>query len=508
MLLPRRLILGAIGTLPLTRTARAEPALRLTILHMNDFHSRHAPVDARSMTCVQGDACFGSSPRLATAIREQRIAAQTDGRVVLLLDAGDQFQGSLFYTAHHGMAELAVQHAIGTDAMALGNHEFDNGPETLARYVDAARFPILAANIDATAEPALAGKLKPFTILDRSPLRIALVGLTTEATRTSSSPGPNLRFGPPAPALAAAATAARDAGAHLVILLSHLGLPTDRTLEGVAVIIGGHTHTLLSNDEPGAQGPHPTITRGPLIVQAGAYGRYLGRLDLDLATDGTILAYGGACRHIGQDLPEDPEVAAIVARFAAPLEALRNRPVAVLPATLDVTTCRVAPCPLGALVAGALRTAAHDPALPVIGLMNAGGLRVGLPAGAISLGQVLDTMPFGNTLATLTLTGADLLDVITHGLASTGRGGYAQWSGLRLTPTREVQFSDGTWHPIDPDARYLVATNNFLRTGGDGYATLRDRAENPYDTGPALADIVAATLADTASTTTARKTSP
>ena len=496
MLLPRRLILGAIGTLPLAARARGQVAHRLTILHINDFHSRHAPVDARSMTCAQSDTCFGSSPRLATAIREQRAAAQQDGRTVLLLDAGDQFQGSLFYTAHHGMAELAVQHAIGIDAMALGNHEFDNGPETLARYIDAARFPILAANIDATAEPALAGKIKPLAILDRGPLRIALIGLTTPATRTSSSPGPNLRFDPPSPALAAAAAAARAQGAHLTILLSHLGLPEDRTLEGVPVIVGGHTHTLLSNDEPGAAGPHPTIARGPLIVQAGAYGRYLGRLDLDLAPDGTILAYGGACRHIGLDLAEDPETATIVARFAAPLEALRARPVATLPATLDVATCRIAPCPLGALAAAALRAGAHDATLPVIGLMNAGGLRVGLPAGPISLGQVLDTMPFGNTLATLTLTGADLLAVVAHGLAMTGRGGYPQWSGLRLTPAIEIQDPQGAWHPIDPAARYLLATNNFLRTGGDGYDTLRDRAENPYDTGPPVADLFATALAN------------
>lgn len=503
MLLSRRLLLGAVGTLPLMRVARGQVAHRLTILHMNDIHSRHDMVDARAMTCSTGPSCFGSTPRLAAAIREQRAAAQADGRTVILLDAGDEFQGSLFYTAHQGMAELAVQHAVGVDAMTLGNHEFDNGPENLGRYIAEARFPVLSANIDATDEPHLAGRIRPFTILERNGLKIGVVGLTTLETQTSSSPGPNLRFAGPRQSLVQAAAAARAQGAQVIVALSHLGLAIDRTLAapglaapGLAAIVGGHSHTLLSNTEPGAAGPYPTPgTDAVPIVQAGAYARYLGRLDLDLAPDGAVLAVAGGCRRIGADLVPDPLVASIVAAFAAPLDELRRRPVATLPEPLDLAACRIGPCRLGWLVADAMRDATHGHA---IGLMNAGGLRVGLPAGAVTLGQVLDTMPFGNTLATLTLSGADLASVVKHGLSLMGRGGFAQWAGLRSDPlglSIEVERPSGTWSPLDPDARYLVATNNFLRTGGDGYTTLRDRAEDPYDAGAGLADLLAETLA-------------
>ncbi len=502
-LISRRIMLGSLAALPLVRRAAGQVVHRITILHMNDFHSRHDPVDGRAITCKPGPSdCFGSSPRLATAIKEQRRAAQADGRTVLLLDAGDQFQGSLFYTAHHGMAELAVQHAIGTEAMTLGNHEFDNGPASLARYVAAARFPVLSANVDVSAEPELAppGRpplIQPWTLLEKDGLPIAVIGLTTRETVTSSSPGPNIRFGQPKPALAAAVQAARAAGARLVVALSHMGLPIDRTLDtpGVSVIVGGHSHLLLSNDEPGAVGPAPLVNpAGALIVQAQAYGRYLGRLDLDLDAQGNILAYAAACRHIGQDTQPDPEVAAIVAAFAAPLAALRNRPVATLPASLEVATCRIAPCPLGRRVADAMRQSVRG---ATIGLMNAGGLRVGLPAGPVTLGQVLDTMPFANTLATVTVTGADLQALLRHGLTMTGRGGYAQWAGLRLTlaGTIETELPDSSWAPLDLGRDYLLATNNFLRNGGDGYTPLRDNGRDAYDSGPDLADLLAESLA-------------
>lgn len=500
MLLPRRLILGAVGTLPLARVARGAVARRLTILHINDVHSRHEPVDRRALTCTAGEACYGGTPRLATAVAEQRRAAEADGRAVVLLDAGDQFQGSLFFTAHEGMAELAVQHALGVDAMAVGNHEFDKGPAVLGRYLAAARFPVLSANLAVEAEPALAGRIAPFTLIERGGIRLGVVGLTTREAATSSSPGPAVRFLDPGAALRAAVAAARAQGASTVVALSHLGLAQDLGLEGVALVVGGHSHTLLSNDEPGALGPAPVrAPGGPAVVQAACFARYLGRVDLDLAADGSVLALAAGCRHVGLDTPEEPSVAAIVARFAAPLAALRARPVATLAAPFSVTACRIAPCAFGALVAAALRQAARGGGDEVarVGLMNAGGLRTGLPAGPVSLGQVMEALPFGNMLATVSVSGADLAAAVRHGIASAGRGGFAQWSGLRLRPDGiEVEHDSGRWERLDFNARYLVATNNFLRQGGDGYTMLA--GADAYDAGPALTDLVAEALAQDA----------
>ena len=488
MHLSRRALLGALGTLPLARVARGARAHRLTLLHINDFHSRHEAVDVRALSCAHGDGCFGGSARLATAIRAQRAAAEADGRTVLLLDGGDQFQGSLFFTKYRGMAELAVQHAVGTDAMGVGNHEFDQGPAVLAAYAEAANFPLVTSNVDVSGDNALAGRLRPWIVLERGGLKIGIVGLTTLETPTGSSPGRDVRFLPPKPALASAIEGARGEGAQLIVLLSHMGVFFDRALDvpGPAVIIGGHSHTLLSDTEPGAFAPAAQPgPAGALVTQSGAYGRYLGRLDLDLAADGSVLAHGGDCVHVGLDLAEDPDVAAIVARFAAPLDAFRHEIVATLPEKLDLGMCRVTQCALGRSVAAAMLATAHG---GQVAIMNAGGLRTGLPAGPVSRGQVLEALPFGNTVATVHLTGADLEAALRHGLSQIGRGGFPQWAGLRLGGSGfEIQTGTG-WAALDPAATYLVVTNDFLRNGGDGYVVLRDRGTEPYDSGPGLDD--------------------
>jgi len=509
----RRLLLGAAVSLPMVRLARGAVAHALTLLHVNDFHSRHEPVDAGAVTCGAdqgGGGCFGGSPRLATAIARERAAAQAGGRSVALLDAGDQFQGSLFYTAWKGEVERAVMHAIGTEAMAVGNHEFDNGPATLAAFARGARFAVVSANIE-VQDPDLAGLLRPWILLEKDGLRLGVVGLTTPETVTASSPGPLVRFLPPGPALARAAAEARAAGAQIVVALSHLGVDVDRTLAGrvagVDVFLGGHSHTLLSDSEPGAAGPAHEAIAGPagraVVLQTGAYGRYLGRLDLDIAADGTVLAYGGDCRHVGLDVPPDPAVGAIIAGYAVQIDGVRRRPVGRLAEELSSVTCRIAECPLGNLVTDAML--AESPGAEVA-LMNAGGLRAGLPGGSVTLGDVLNMLPFGNTLATLQLRGSDLSAAIANGLARAGAGGFPQVAGLRIVwnplaaPLSRlrgllVRATDGSYAPLDPDRRYRVATTNFLRTGGDGYAMLRDNAINPYDTGPPLDDAVSRAIA-------------
>lgn len=502
----RRAVLGAALAMPALRPARAEAVARLRLIHLNDLHARHEAVGA-ACDPARG-ACFGGSARIAAAIGAARAEAGAAGRGTLMLDAGDQFMGSLFNTLHRGAVEVAVQNAQGCEAMAPGNHEFNHGPETLARFAAAARFPLLSANIDAREEPALAGRLRPFASFERGGGRVVVIGVTTPDTPAVSSPGPRLRFTDPAEAAARAIAEARRDGPAMVVVLSHLGLPADvrlaQAVPGVDVIVGGHSHTLLA-ELPGALGPAPTLVDGPdravRIVQAGALGRYLGRLDLDLAADGRVVAHAGGVREMTTDLAEDPRVAGIVAGFAATLAEMRTRVVGRLPAELPLD-CRARECALGNLVADAMLAAAPD---AEVALANAGGLRAPLRAGDVTFGDVLAVLPFGNALATAALRGADLRAAIENGLSQPLAGRFPQVAGIRfawdaaapagsrLGPV-EVRRA-GRWEALEPERVYRVVTNDFLRRGGDGYAVLRDAALEAYDNGPLLEEVVAGFLA-------------
>lgn len=496
--------------------AQPPEPLRLTIVHNNDVHSRLLPVTAQGNTCPPADfaqgRCLGGMARLASLVAAQKRAAEAQGRHVLVLDAGDQFQGSLFYTHYKGLAELEAMAPVGYDAMAIGNHEFDDGPEVLARFVRAAPFPVLSANVDSSAEPALAGLYRSHVVVSRGGTRVAIVGATVEDTPEISSPGPRVRFVRAEEALPPLVARLRAEGVSHVVLLSHLGLARDRqvaaAVDGIDAIVGGHSHTLLGNGVAGAEGPYPVLVRGPSgrdvpIVQAGAFSRHVGRLDLDFDAAGDVVAASGNTMPVAQSVPPDPRVEAIVARLDAPLAEVRARPVGRAADAFPLDGCRARECALGNLVAEAMLVATRGQGTQ-IAVQNGGGLRAGIGAGEVTLGAVLGTLPFQNSIATMKLRGRDLVAALENGLSQveTGGGRFPQLAGARLTwsPSRpagsrvvsvEIRRADGTFLPLDPDALYTVATNDFMRRGGDGYVAFRDRAVDPYDFGPGLEDALA-----------------
>src|SRR5210317_743807 len=155
----------------------------LTILHTNDFHSRFEPISRFDSGCSEEDnlegKCFGGTARLITAINEARARAENP----VLLDGGDQFQGTLFYTYYKGKLAAEMMNKLGYDAMTVGNHEFDDGPEILREFIGNTNFPILMSNADFSKEPALADVLKKSIVIERGGEKIGLIGLTPEDTQ-------------------------------------------------------------------------------------------------------------------------------------------------------------------------------------------------------------------------------------------------------------------------------------------------------------------------------------
>lgn len=486
----------------------------LHILHINDLHSRIEPVNKYNSTCsAEDDAageCFGGVARVATKLAELR--AELDGENVLVLDAGDQFQGSLMYTAYKGAAEAAFMELIEFDAMAVGNHEFDDGPGVLADFIDQVSFPVISGNLDLSAEPSLVSRVQNHVVVDVNGLKVGIVSALATDTVDTSSPGPNVLFEDEIAALTADVAALEAEGVSHIIALTHVGLPVDvkiaEAVPGIDAVVGGHSHTLLSNSVEGAAGPYPVMVGDTPVVQAMAYSRYVGHLTLTFDEAGTVTAASGDVVALDASVAPDPAVAAQVAALAEPLEKIKAEVVGASAELIDGAreSCRLNECPMGNLVADAMLSASAGQGV-TIAITNGGGLRASIDAGEVTMGEVLTVLPFQNTLATFETTGAILVEALENGVSQVEeiKGRFPQVAGMRFTwdpsvgpnegRVQEVMVASGDdWVPIDPEATYLVATNNYVRNGGDGYRMFSD-AENAYDFGPGLEEVVARYIA-------------
>jgi 5'-nucleotidase / UDP-sugar diphosphatase len=492
----------------------AQADYTLHILHTNDLHSRIEPVNAFDSTCnaeqLAANECFGGVARLATAVAAERAAL--DGQNVLLLDAGDQYQGSLMYTTYKGDVEIEMMNAIGYDVMAVGNHEFDDGPAGLLKLLQGASFPVISGNTDVSQDPMLAGLLSNHVVLEVGGEKIGIISVLATDTNITSSPGPTVIFQDEAESLAADVAALEAEGVTKIIALTHVGITRDLALaaavEGIDAIVGGHSHTLMANDVDGAM-DYPTYADGVPVVTAYAYSKYLGHLTLTFDDAGNLTGSSGDAMLLDASIAEDPAIAARVAELAGPIEELKAREVGAAAEAIDGAreSCRAVECQMGNLVADAMLARVADQGV-TIALANGGGLRASIDAGPVTMGEVLTVLPFQNTLSTFQVDGATLVAALENGVSGLedGAGRFLQVAGLQYTfdPAAPVgaRVSDvmvlvggDAWGPVDPAAIYTVVSNNFVRGGGDGFAMFTTAA-NAYDFGPDLADVVAAYLAE------------
>ena len=481
------------------------------VLHFNDFHSRIEPVNKYDSICsAEDDAdgkCFGGIARMKTAIDQRRKALEN----VLVLSAGDNFQGSLFYATYKGEAEAEFLDLIGLDANVIGNHEFDDGDDVLARFLDKTTFPTISGNALFGANSPLAGKMPEYVIKEVGGEKVAIVGAVAEDTPELSSPSDAILFMDPVLYLNDAVEKVRAQGATKVIALTHTGIETDRKIaaqvEGIDLIVGGHSNTLMTNDDD-ATLPYPMVT-GPSgqrvpIAHAYAYSKYLGEIRLVFADDGTIKSVSGDPILIDSSCTPDAAMVARIKEMAEPIEKLKQTVVAVADAAIDDdrSNCRARECEMGNMVADAMLARVADQGIS-IAIQNGGGLRASIAAGEITMGEVLTVLPFQNTLATFRLKGSNVVEALENGVSKIdeGAGRFPQVAGLSYSfdPSQPVGVrtsnvmvrNDGAFEPIQPDTVYGIVSNNFMRNGGDGYSVFADKATDAYDYGPNLDEVVA-----------------
>jgi 2',3'-cyclic-nucleotide 2'-phosphodiesterase (5'-nucleotidase family) len=444
--------------------AGAAPA-EIRILHVNDFHGfalPHRPVGS--------EVPLGGIAALAAAAK--RLRAE---KPALLLAAGDMIQGHAVANLFEGKPVVEIMNAMRFDAMALGNHEFDFGQETLKKRIEEAEFPVLAANVEGFAPS------KPYAVFPVGGVSVAVIGVVTADTPVTTHPRnvAGLAFLPPEEAVERCLKEVRGR-ADVVVVLSHLGFAADRTLaekvRGIDVIVGGHSHTKVER---------PARIGGTIVVQAWEHGKALGVLDLSVEGGKVTGVSGRLVEIVAGRGGEDEEVGRIVAVYRGKMDAVLDGKIGETPVDLDGENVRARETNLGDFLADAIRKTARADAA----LINGGAIRTGIRKGAIRLRDVYSVLPFENYIVALRLTGAQIREALEHGVSAPeeGAGRFPQVSGLafryrRSAPpgSRVLEIRIGG-RPIDAAREYTVATLDFLAVGGDGYRAFGDALRSSRD---------------------------
>jgi len=492
--------------------------LQMTILHTNDTHSHVLEFNKYGSDCSSEDSaaglCFGGVARRQTLIDQTRLEHQN----VLLLDAGDQFQGSLFFTYFKGEVTSYFMNQMKYDAMALGNHEFDVGSQLLAAFIDEINFPLLSCNVDTSNNQFLAEKLLPYTILDVAQRKVAVVGYITEETEFLAKVDDDIIFHDIETELPKTIAEIRSKGIDIIIALSHSGLSKDeeiaQNIDGIDLIIGGHSHSLLSNTNEDSEDDYPleytSVSGEPVLVVTASYnGKYLGNLDLEFDSNGVLVSWAGDPVLLDASVKQDQQTLEKAMKFNEDLQPIYEEVIGQTDVALigDSAVCRFAECNFGNLIADALLYEARLENTE-IAFINSGSIRTGIDPGEITLAETLGALPFGNSLSTFSLKGKFIKEVLEHSVSradnpdNEGTGRFLQVSGIRYNwdsskdmglrvSDIEIYVGEDIWEPIDDETEYKVTAPGFLRQGGDDYDMLATEAINPYDYGRRISDIVA-----------------
>lgn len=428
----------------------------LRILYLNDFHGFARPHQTGDSKTPRGGASWLAS-------RAKQLGKEKPS---LFVAAGDMIQGDIWANLFRGESVIKLLNSMGLDVMVVGNHEFDFGQQILIQRIREAKFPMLGANVI-----GLEG-LGKHTMKEIGGVKVALIGVVTVDTPFATHPRnvAGLRFEEPEEVLKALVKRLCPE-AELLVVLSHCGYAKDREIAqrvpGIDLIIGGHSHTRLER---------PVKIGSTLIVQAWEHGKALGVLDLGLEGK-EIRKWEGWLEDIWPDRWEpDPIVEEVINHYSRRISDLMGEVVGEAIVDLDGNSVRHEETNLGNLVADVVREFSGAQ----VAIINGGSIRRGIPSGPVTMEQIYGALPFENYVVAIKLKGAELWRTLEHGLSGRGSGRFPQVSGLKVVYSPQAPSEKrlrGVWvggEPIEMDKEYVVAVNDFIAAGGDGYKVFTD----------------------------------
>ncbi|WP_399629251.1 S-layer homology domain-containing protein [Sporosarcina sp. SG10008] len=493
----------------------------LSLMHVNDIHAN-----------------TDKAPRLVTAVKEVRTVKPD----ALLLNAGDVFSGTLYFNEFLGQADLAFMNLMKVDAMTFGNHEFDlgssaEGHKALVDFIKAANFPFVSSNVDFAKDPLFDGlfNTKISSTPDNSNIytgivkeingeKVGIFGLTTAETKDIASPG-NITFSNYIEDAEKMVKEFESMGVNKIVALTHIGFDDNAAMDndkelaahvaGIDVIVGGHSHTQLDKPVVVDKDGSGKAKDKTIIVQAYQYSDYLGTLDVEFDKNGVVVGHAGKLIKTA-DKAEDPEAVALLKPYKDKIAAVNEKEIGVTlnnallsPRTSDEgyvpgTSVRAHETILGNLITDGMLAKAQSYVKDknvIMAFQNGGGIRAGIGAGPITVGEVITVLPFGNTLATMGLTGSELKATFEISFKDYPKesGGFLHIAGAKVefdsskpAGQRVVSIAyeneEGTYTEIEDAKSYTVATNAFTAKGGDGYDVLKKAYEAGRVTDLGLSD--------------------
>ena len=428
-----------------------------TVLFTNDTHGR----------VEEGGYAGMGFPKLATLVKDYRSKGD-----VLLLDSGDTFHGQTIVNLNEGEAIVHIMNEMGYDAMTLGNHDFNFGQERIKELDEMSDFPLLAANLD----PLL---VEPYVIKEIEGMKIGIFGLATPETTYKTHPKnvEGLTFRDPA-VVAQEMVDELSGQVDMIIALAHLGISEEseftsrkvaENVSGIDLIVDGHSHHALEEG---------MMVNNTLIVQAGEYDKNLGVVEVKMV-DGAVedLKASLVTKEEAEDVEKDSDILAQIEEIKAENEEITSAVVGKTSVELNGEReyVRTGETNLGNLLTDAMLAKVDAD----VAITNGGGIRASIGEGEITKGEIITVLPFGNTTIVKKLTGAQLLDVVEHGVSQypAHEGLFPQVGGIRIIFDGDLPAGERVidlkvqGEPIEYDGVYHVATNDFMAAGGDGYET-------------------------------------
>ena len=464
--------------------APAGGEVKIAVLHVNDTHGH--PIAFANSPHV----AVGGLPAMAMLVGQTR--AEYDN--VLVLDAGDYNTGlseSNFFKAE---PDIIGRNMIGFDAVALGNHEFDNEISVLEAQKALAEFPLISANVK-TKDGAYVADA-PYIVKNFQGVKVGVFGLITKETETVGNPAivKDLVFADEIETAKEMVKVLREQEkVDVVIALVHLGMddvyaPGSKGLAaavtGIDLIVDGHSHTL-----PAA----PVVVNGTPIVQAGQWGMYVGKGVLTVK-DGKVAGFDWeavsinhndkAKQPVGPQFEQHPLIQPVLSDYADRVEGMLKEKIGVAAAAFPNAMTRKAETAIGDLVTDAMKFITKAQGVD-FAMNNGGGIRADLPAGDVTLKSIYTVLPFDNSVTVIKLKGTDVQAMFDYIATTIGKGAYAQVSdGVSYTINVKAGKCENILiggQPLDPAKVYTIATNSYLATGGDGYAMFKN-ALSSYET--------------------------